>query len=150
MSKAEPIMQPIKKIVCPTDFSDASRTAATKALDLARQLGASVEFVHTYQLAGFASPTSALAADVAREARAELEAFVAALPSTGVTVDSHLRVGVPYAEIVAYAVESEAGLIVIGTTGKTGIQHFLLGSVAERVVQTSPVPVLTVRKKPTA
>jgi nucleotide-binding universal stress UspA family protein len=53
--------------------------------------------------------------------------------------------GVPYVEIVDAARDAAAELIVMGTTGKTGIQHLLLGSVAERVVRTAEVPVLSVR-----
>ena len=138
----------IKKVLCTVDFSEASRNAARYALDLAQQLGASIDFLHTYQLAGFASPSSALAADVAHEARAELDAFVAALPKGNVAVKADLRIGVPSSEIVSAALDAEAGLIVMGTTGRTGLEHFLLGSVAERVVQISPVPVLTVRQSP--
>lgn len=141
-------MPTIKKIVCPLDFSEASKGAAAYAVDLARQLGATVDFIHTYQLAGFASPTSELAADVAKEAQGELDTCIAALHTAGVTVERHLRLGVPYAEIVAAAIDGGAGLIVMGTTGRTGLEHFLLGSVAERVVQTSPVPVLTVKHQP--
>ena len=56
--------------------------------------------------------------------------------------------GVPYVEIVDAARDAGAELIVMGTTGKTGIQHLLLGSVAERVVRTAEVPVLSVRYQP--
>lgn len=138
---------PITKIVCPTDFSAPSVAAAHYALGLAKQLGASVTFLHTYQLAGVSSPGSALGMTVAKECVDELEAFVASLSLDGVPVEKRVRIGPPYSEIGAEAKESGAELIVMGTTGKTGLEHFLLGSVAERVVQTAPVPVLTVRHK---
>jgi nucleotide-binding universal stress UspA family protein len=137
----------ITKIVCPTDFSPPSFGAANYALVLAKQLGASVTFLHTYQLAGYSGTTSELGMTVAKECKDELEAFVAKLEKNGVPTEMRVRVGPPYAEIGAEAKESGAQLIVMGTTGKTGLEHFLLGSVAERVVQTAPVPVLTVRHK---
>lgn len=143
-------MPTIKKILCPVDFSDASRTAALYSLELARQLGASVELLYTCQLASMASPASALAAEVVREARADLDAFAGKLPHEGVSLTRALRVGAPYVEIVSAAVDGSFDMIVMGTTGRTGLEHFLLGSVAERVVQSSPVPVLTVNHKKTA
>jgi nucleotide-binding universal stress UspA family protein len=56
-----------------------------------------------------------------------------------------LRTGVPHGEIVAAATDERADLIVLGTQGRGGLEHALLGSVAERVVRLAPCPVLTVR-----
>ena len=67
--------------------------------------------------------------------------------STEVPLHRHLRVGIPYVEIVEAAKAIGADMIVMGTTGKTGLEHFLLGSVAERIVRTASCPVLTVRHK---
>ena len=58
-----------------------------------------------------------------------------------------VRTGVPFLEIIRYAKELEIDLIVLGTHGRTGLAHVLLGSVAERVVRKSPCPVLTVHPK---
>ena len=66
---------------------------------------------------------------------------VAKAPKTTV----HLAEGVPYLQIVQVAKQQQADLIVIGTHGRTGLSHMMLGSVAERVVRTSEVPVLTIR-----
>ena len=77
----------------------------------------------------------------------ELKEFVAALPLGNVAARTHLRLGVPYTEVVAAANELGSDLIVMGTTGKTGLEHFLVGSVAERVVRSAAVPVVTVRLK---
>src|SRR5690606_5334586 len=62
----------------------------------------------------------------------------------GVTTKTHLIEGIPYREIVRMAEELGAGLIVVGTHGRTGLRHLLLGSVAERVVRSAKVPVITV------
>jgi universal stress protein A len=142
-------MPTIRKILVPVDFSDASRSAASYAIELAQQLApadasVSVDVLHAWQLAGFATPTSELAKDTERQLRAELEAFVDGLGAK-VPVRSHLRLGVPYQEIVQAAKDYESDLVIMGTTGKSGLEHFLVGSVAERVVRAAPVPVLTVR-----
>jgi nucleotide-binding universal stress UspA family protein len=63
----------------------------------------------------------------------------------GIPIETHLIEGSPSREIVDFAVEQNCDLIVMGTHGRGGIDRLLLGSVAERVVRGSPVPVLTVR-----
>jgi nucleotide-binding universal stress UspA family protein len=141
----------IQKILVPVDFSPACEHAARYAIDLARQLGgassAEIDFVHAWQLAGYATPTSELAKDSDRQLREQLDGFIKGLGATGVTTRGHVRIGVPYAEVVAAASELKSDLIVMGTTGKTGLEHFLVGSVAERVVRSAEVPVVTVRLK---
>ncbi len=66
-------------------------------------------------------------------------------PTENMTVFRVLRHGTPYAEILEYAREQDIDLIVLGTEGRTGLRHALLGSVAEKVVRTASCPVLTVR-----
>jgi nucleotide-binding universal stress UspA family protein len=65
----------------------------------------------------------------------------------GVAVEARMAHGTPYEEIVKAGKELGADLIVIGTHGRTGMSHFLLGSVAERVVRSAPCPVLTVHQR---
>ena len=138
-------MTPIHRIVCPIDFSPASANALRVAIDYARAFKAEIHAVHAYQLSAYASPNSDLARDLEVQIRAEVEAFLATIETFGVPVKMALRLGVPYVEIVEAARELNAELVVMGTTGKTGLQHLLLGSVAERVVRTADVPVLSVR-----
>ena len=78
-------------------------------------------------------------------AAAIIAARAAALAAEGVTARAVVRAGVPWREIVHLAAEEHADMIVMGTQGRTGLEHLLLGSVAERVVRTAPCPVLTVR-----
>ena len=138
-------MTPIHRIVCPIDFSPASANALRVAIDYARAFKAEIHAVHAYQLSAYASPNSDLARDLELQTRDEVEAFLATIETFGVPVKMALRLGVPYVEIVEAARELNAELVVMGTTGKTGLQHLLLGSVAERVVRTADVPVLSVR-----
>lgn len=135
----------IRKLLVPHDFSDAADGALRYAVDLAAQLGASIVVVHAWQLSAYASPSSDLAKGMERDLARDLEKVVAKHASAGVAIAQELRLGIPYVEICASAKAADADVIVMGTTGKTGIEHFLLGSVAERVVRTSTVPVLTVR-----
>jgi nucleotide-binding universal stress UspA family protein len=138
----------IHRILCPVDFSPASAKALGIAIEYARAFKAEVHAIHVYQLSAYASPSSDLARDLEGQVRAELDKFIAGFTSHGVPIKTGLRMGVPYVEIVESARDAGAELIVMGTTGKTGIQHLLLGSVAERVVRTAEVPVLSVRYQP--
>lgn len=136
---------PIRKLLVPHDFSDAADAALGYALDLASKLGAEIVVVHAWQLSAYASPSSDLAKGMEKDLARDLEQVVAKHASAGVPITRELRLGIPYVEICAAAKSTGADMIVMGTTGKTGLEHFLLGSVAERIVRTSTVPVLTVR-----
>lgn len=138
-------MLQIRRILVPTDFSDAADQALRYAIDLASKLGAEVHLVHAWQLSAYASPSSDLAKGMERDLSNDLSALAQRYGAHGVVIHRSLRMGVPYVEITAAAKDLQCDLVVIGTTGKTGLEHFLLGSVAERIVRTSEVPVLTVR-----
>ncbi|MEW6681342.1 MAG: universal stress protein [Nitrospirota bacterium] len=151
-------MKPIKRILVATDFSDCSREAVDYALSFAERVGAEVEIVHVverpvYFEVGVAHSLQ-LRHDVdqwLRELKAEaakrLEALVKEVRNRKPGVRSSLREGMPVDELLKAAGETSADLIVIGTHGRTGLPHVLLGSVAERVVRGAGCPVLTVRPK---
>jgi nucleotide-binding universal stress UspA family protein len=84
-------------------------------------------------------------ASVKSEAEQNLNRYAEPLRAKGLTVEVIVREGYPATVIEEEAVELEADLIVIGTRGLSGLKHLLLGSIAERVVQKSPCPVLTVK-----
>lgn len=140
-------MLQIRRLLVPTDFSDAADNALRYAIDLAGKLGAEVYLVHAWQLSAYASPSSDLAKGMERDLSKDLEALAQRYGAHGVTIHRSLRMGVPYVEIVEAAKELGCDVIVMGTTGKTGLEHFLLGSVAERIVRTAECPVLTVRHR---
>lgn len=141
-------MPEIRRILCPVDFSTPSERALDFALDLAESLGAEVELAHIYQLPVYALPDGAMMAGpeftvrVTNELQKSLNELAARRP--GKKLRTHLVEGVPYREVVRLAEELEADVIVMGTHGRTGIRHLLLGSVAERVVRSAKVPVITV------
>jgi nucleotide-binding universal stress UspA family protein len=141
----------VDKILCPVDFSEASREALDVAAGMARKLEASLTLLHVIQMPALAVPDGAFAFPVDAvesaidKALAEWKKEVVA---EGVhVVHTQRTIGVPFQEILSAAEEGGYGLIVIGTHGRTGLDHLLLGSVAERVVRRAPCPVLTVRPR---
>ena len=140
------------RILVATDFSACAHAAARAAARLARRTAASVDVVTVVDSSGWteriADPVAARrrAAAVREEAERHADTFrrrhFARLPAVAV----HVRDGAdPVVEILATARRLKSDLIVLGTHGKTGLRRLILGSVAETVVRTSPVPVLTVR-----
>ena len=132
---------PLERVLVATDFSRCSLRAVERGEELARRLGAELVLLHVagVPVAGSRTATSAHAG-----AERELEATVEELVHHGVKARSLLREGAPDEEIIAAAAAERVSLIVVGTHGRTGLAHVLLGSVAERVVRAAPCPVLTV------
>jgi nucleotide-binding universal stress UspA family protein len=145
-----------KTILVPHDFSAHANHAAALARDVAKSHGARLVLVHVAELPPGLDPDAMVssAPDAApRPARevvasgsvAHLDDLAARLRKEQLEVDAEVVVGSPVDEIIATARRVKADLIVMGTQGRTGVAHLLVGSVAERVVRTSPVPVLTLR-----
>jgi nucleotide-binding universal stress UspA family protein len=124
-----------------TDFSESSERACAKAVDLARQCGAKLTVIHAY-VAPFMSEGFAYVPDVRPELEEQLDHVAEGEPN--VEIDRVLRVGTPAETIVDYAREHNCDLIVIGTHGRTGLMHVLMGSVAEKVVRLAACPVMVV------
>jgi nucleotide-binding universal stress UspA family protein len=140
----------INRILCPVDFSETSKRAFEYALALAGQLGAELEVIHVLQLPAYTLPeggfelTPDFETDLSNRLRRQLDEFTKQPAQPSVKVTSALYEGIPYVEITRAAKKHGADLIVIGTHGRTGFSHLLMGSVAERVVRTSEVPVLSI------
>lgn len=138
------------KILCPVDFSKGSEQAVAKAQELAKALSAEVELLHAYQLPVLALPDSAITvsptyvAELTDRAQAALKKYRDELSIAGVHAHTKLLEGNPAQVITDRAAEINAAMIVMGTHGRGGFRRFLLGSVAERVVRTATVPVLSV------
>ena len=141
----------IKNILCPIDFSAASRAALEIALDLAKRLGAEVRLVHIFQLpyyVGWEDGVAMAAASVEfleqmrKRGEEQLAAQVALCKAAGVPARGEQIDGAPYLKIVELS--AEADMVVMGTHGRTGLPRLMLGSVAERVVRLAKCPVITV------
>jgi nucleotide-binding universal stress UspA family protein len=144
----------IRRILVPVDFSAHSDRAVAYAIQLASEVGAALELLHVVEdpiLSGAWSPEccapaiAALLGTIASDARTRLETVRASLAGRNVAVSSTVVTGQPAPSIVDYAVVGEFDLIVMGTHGRTGLSHALVGSVAERVSRRAPCPVLTIR-----
>lgn len=143
----------IQNILVATDFSDASARALDYARELARAFKASVHVMHVLEdLAAHAWTTEVYVAalpgvheEMEKQARERLEQIVTNDDRRDLAIQTVLRLGSPFVEIVRYAREANIDLIVMGTHGRGAIVHMLLGSVAERVVRKAHCPVLTVR-----
>lgn len=140
----------MKVILCAVDFSPCSDEAMRWAFALARNYGAEVHLVHADELPTYGLPEGSLLDERRREdQRAALRELAAAHAGEGVPIHHVLLHGkAPYQAIVDRVAQIGADLVVIGTHGRRGPGRILLGSVAERVVRLSPVPVVTVRMPP--
>lgn len=144
-------MPTLSKFLVAVDFSEYSERALAFAEDLAASLGASIHLVHVYPLAAYVAPPMTPAPVLVGQFREQSEqAFREYLTRVrkehGVPFEGTLAEGVPHEEIVKVAKSLGADLIVMGTHGRSGIEHLLLGSVAERVIRVAGIPVLTVPK----
>ncbi len=144
-----------KRILCPIDFSDASRAALETACELARRFDARLALFHAYPVPGYTFPDGSFVAstkmmeELADQARRHLEEWKEVARTLGVPgAGMATAVGEPAHEILEHVKAKGIQLVVVGTHGRTGLQHALMGSVAERVVRRAPCPVLTVRPNP--
>lgn len=141
----------IKKILYPTDFSEPSKVAFAYAASLAQKFEAELEVLHVMfdetQVVSFYIPMQSLASDIETGSARQLEDFISKQTDLlqGVKFSTKLIKGTPFIEITNRAKDIDADMIVIGTHGRTGLDHVLFGSTAEKVVRKAPCPVFTVR-----
>lgn len=132
-----------RTILAPTDFGPASERALETAAALATCFGARLVVLHVVEENARAYPFP-MPREVLDAAKAHLTDTVASLHRRMLDASSVLRDGVAWEEICAYAAETPADLVVLGSQGRRGLPRMVLGSVAERVVRMATVPVLTV------
>jgi len=139
-----------RHILVPVDFTEASSGLLQAAGDLARKFGSELTLVHVYEVPAYVyggvmyAPTE-LFAPIAQAARAHLDEVLRGVREAVPGAKGVLRQGLPSYEILAAIDELHPDLVVMGTHGRRGVRHVLLGSVAEKVVRMSAVPVLTLR-----
>ncbi|MFQ5429454.1 MAG: universal stress protein [Phycisphaerae bacterium] len=144
----------IERIAFPTDFSELSLHGLSYARDFAESFESELHLIHVVDEASMywmamgpsSLPVGPSADELVDVARQELQKFVGEqLTGFQRPLVTEVLVGRPFTEIIRYARDKQIGLIVIGTHGRGGLKHVLLGSVAERVVRKAPCPVLTIR-----
>lgn len=156
-------MDPIKKILAPTDLSKLSVAGLRYAVSLANKLGAEVTVYHVvnreeimhysqeFWSAGSASPTARGGPDVLKRYETALSRFLDEnlgdlLPL--VEIAQKVEMGVPHKNITERAKAEGSDMIVMSTHGRTGLSHMLLGSVTEKIVRIAPCPVISIHPAP--
>lgn len=145
-------MQPFEKILVPVDFSEHSAQALRTAADLSRRYDAQLTLIHVFDPVIYSLPEAYVlfTPEQLDKVVGTLEAELAAAKQIAVEggaarVETRLLHGFVATQILELAASSKVDLIVMGTRGRTGLSHLLLGSVAERVVRLAPCAVLTVK-----
>jgi nucleotide-binding universal stress UspA family protein len=142
----------IRRVLCPTDFSEFSDRALGHAIQISRWFHSRISALHVIpyvipagagDMPYFPAPATA-SPEVRASERRELRRFAAPAERAGVAVEMELREGDPAREIARSAQDLPADLVVMGTHGRGGFERLLLGSVTEEVLRRSPCPVLTV------
>jgi nucleotide-binding universal stress UspA family protein len=141
----------IRKILIPTDGSDNANAAIARGLELAKLLAAEVTVLNVVDLSSFIGYGDGLALPnllpiMKKEGQDIVDQAQQEGASRGVHVETRVETGTPAHKIVEVAKDYD--LIVMGSLGRTGMNHLLLGSVAERVVRHATCPVLVVRMPP--
>jgi nucleotide-binding universal stress UspA family protein len=145
-----------KTILVPHDFSSSANHAVAIARNEAKAHGAKLILLHVIEMPSALVPDTVIVPDetgapinikdyAMRQAERHLADLAERIAKDGVTATTFIRLGKPEDEIVKFASENKVDLIAMGTHGRTGLAHMLVGSVAERVVRTSKCPVLTIR-----
>ncbi len=145
-------MSTFNKIMVPTDFSVHAKEAARMGIELAKRFEAQLYFLHVFQSVAYVLPEGYMlySAPQLAEILDDLDKMIAAEKSDALRAgvrhaEAELVEGVPATEIVRFASDKGCDLIVMGTHGRTGVKHALLGSIAEKVVRGAYCPVLIVR-----
>ncbi len=148
-------MPDIKKILCAVDLSEHSKTVAGYAISLAQAFDATITVLYTApslsQYVGFHVPPSSIehfVGEIVTGAEQSMEEFIAeCFTDPAVKVEGKILSGYAAQEIIGYANTNDIDIIVMGTHGRTGLDRMLFGSVAEKVVKTATMPVMTIRPK---
>jgi nucleotide-binding universal stress UspA family protein len=149
-------MLPIKNILCPTDFSEPSYEALKVADELAAHFGAVIHIITVVPLVpiveapiGVESASFNIASyqqELEGQAKKSLKNLVDQKVSKDTTVSTSVLIGNAAAEVMRYATEKNADMIVIATHGLSGWRRFISGSTTEQIVRQAACPVLTIRK----
>lgn len=144
----------ITNILVPVDFSPHAQRAFGYATALARRLGARLTLVHVVEdpfttgawgAEVYIPDVGELLQNLTAAAERQLTSLKDGAATQGVTVKTTVITGRPAQSIIEHAASEGCDLIVMGTHGRTGLSHVVMGSVAERVLRRAPCPVLTVR-----
>ncbi len=141
----------IKNILCPVDHSDCSKEALKYAVSFAIKDNSKLYLLHVIDIRTFDESINAMTPQIPDdETLAQLKTkLLDCIPEEirdDMDVEALVVQGIPFVEIISTAKKNDVDMIVLGSHGRTGITHMMMGSVSEKVVRKAPCPVLTVRK----
>lgn len=140
-----------KKILCPVDFSEFTENIVSYAVEIAKRFDAEIHLLHVIPNLNYFTPYEsfmtpenliAIEKNIEREVEKDFEKITKKID---IPFKKAIKTGVAFVEIINYIKEESISLVVMGTHGRSGLEHILIGSVAEKVVRKSPCPVLTIR-----
>jgi nucleotide-binding universal stress UspA family protein len=142
----------LKKILVPIDFSDHSKKALRYALPFARQFNATLELMYVVEPTIYPSDFGFgqvgfpdVEKELHEKATLELKELIAQHVPESLRSTAVVSTGIPFVEITTYAQAEDIDLIIVATHGRTGVEHILFGSTAEKIIRKAPCPVLVVR-----
>jgi nucleotide-binding universal stress UspA family protein len=143
-------MKTFRQILVPTDFSPSSEAAIEVAITLAQRFEAELTLLHVWQLPVYPymqsmMSSAELANAVERGATEAIEGLAQRVRNRLPGAKVLLKMGLPWQGVLDAVKSQNIDLVVMGTHGRRGLEHLIMGSVAEKTVRLSPVPVLTVR-----
>lgn len=145
----------IKNILLPTDFSKTSLTSAEYAVELAKQYNAKIHLLYVLEktppiltIRSLDLSREKILESIEADAQEQVNNCLSKIKKIGdVEIVTAIRKGLDYEEIIKYSKDKKIDVIVIATHGRTGLLHTLLGSVAEKVIRYSKIPVLVITPK---
>jgi nucleotide-binding universal stress UspA family protein len=142
-----------KKIVCPVDFSEFTDDIVKYAANVAKKYDAELHLFHVIPNLNYFTPYESFLTpenlilvekNIEKEVEKDFEKIIKGIDTP---VKKVIKTGVTFVEIIDYIKEENIDLVVMGTHGRSGIEHILIGSVAEKILRKSPCPVLIIRPK---
>ncbi|MHC4183030.1 MAG: universal stress protein [Planctomycetota bacterium] len=141
----------LKKILCPIDHSDGSKEALKYAVSFAMKNEAKLYLLHVIDIRSFDESIDTMATQIPndetiKQLKTKLLECIPEEIRSDMQIEALVVQGIPFAEIISIAKGNNVDMIVMGTHGRTGLAHIMIGSVSEKVVRKAHCPVLTVRQ----
>ena len=141
----------IKNILCPVDHSDCSKEALKYAVSFAMKDNSKLYLLHVIDIRAFDESINAMTTQIPddetlKQLKTKLLDCIPEEIRDDMDVEALVVQGIPFVEIISTAKKNDIDMIVLGSHGRTGITHMMMGSVSEKVVRKAPCPVLTVRR----
>ncbi len=141
----------LKKILCPVDHSDCSKEALKYAVTFALKDKSKLYLLHVIDIRSFDESIDAMLKrtpddETIKQLKTKLLDCIPEEIRSDMDIEAIVVEGIPFVEIISIAKKNDVDMIVMGSHGRTGIVHIMLGSVSEKVVRKAPCPVLTVRQ----